>query len=69
MREIKIVLSEHAIEQARERGVSIQEIQETIRKGAKFFQNGKIVASFRHIKVVFKKLKDEYFIITVMITK
>ena len=60
-------MSRHALEQARERGVSLNEIKETIIKGAKFLQQDKIVAKFRHIKIVFKKIKDNYFIITVMI--
>lgn len=64
---MEIVMSKHALEQARERGVSINEIKETIRCGAKFLQNEKIVAMYRHIKVAFKKQKNKFFIITVMI--
>ena len=60
-------MSIHALEQARERGISINEIKETIRCGAKFLQQEKIVAMYRHIKIVFKKIKDKFFIITVMI--
>lgn len=64
---MNIIMSKHALEQSRERGVSINEIKETIRKGAKFLQQEKIIAKYRHIKIIFKKIKDEYFIITVMI--
>ncbi len=64
---MEIVMSNHALEQARERGVSINEIKETIQRGAKFLQQDKIVAMHRHIKIVFKKMKDKLFIITVMI--
>jgi len=64
---MEIVMSKHALEQARERGVNINEIKETIRFGAKFFQNEKIVAVYRHVKIVFKKIKNKFFIITVMI--
>jgi len=63
-------MSEHALEQARERGVSINEIKETIQKGSKFLQDpkeGKIISKYRHIKIAFKKIKDKFFIITVMI--
>jgi len=60
-------MSKHALEQARERGVSINEIKETIRCGAKLLQNGKIIAIYRHIKIAFKKAKEKFFIITVMI--
>jgi len=67
MKKLKLVLSKHAIEQARERGISINEIEETIRCGAKSLQNNKIISVYKHVKVVFKKLNNEYFIITVMI--
>lgn len=60
-------MSKHALEQSRERGVSINEIKETITKGIKLLQNNKIISKYRHIKIVFKKIKDYYFIITVMI--
>ena len=66
---MEILFSKHALEQARERGVSINEIKETIQKGAKFIQECKIVSSYRHIKVVFKKINEVIFIITVMIRK
>ena len=63
---MNLIMSKHALEQARERGVSINEIKETISKGAKFLQQEKIIAKHRHIKIVFKKIKGKYFIITVM---
>ena len=66
---MEILFRKHALEQARERGVSINEIKEAIKKGAKFVQEDKIVSAYRHIKVVFKKLKDKIFVITVMIRK
>lgn len=62
-------MSRHALEQARERGVSINEIRETIQKGAKLPQADKIIAIYRHLKVVFKKINNIFFIITVMIRK
>ena len=64
---MEIVMGKHALEQARERGVSINEIKETIRCGAKFLQGEKIIAMYRHVKVAFKKVKDKFFIITVRI--
>lgn len=60
-------MSKHALEQAKERGVSINEIKETVQKGAKFSQDNKIIAIHRHIKVVFKKINQRVFVITVMI--
>ena len=62
-------MSRHALEQARERGVSINEIKETIQKGAKFPQEDKIISIHRHIKIVFKKIKNAVFVITIMIRK
>ena len=64
---MELIMSKHALEQSRERGVSINEIKETIRCGAKFLQEDRIVAMYRHIKIVFKKQEDKFFIITVMI--
>jgi len=67
---MEIQLSKHALDQARERGISISEIKRTIQRGAKHLQDkNKIVCDFMHIKVVYKKMHDIYFIITVMIRK
>ena len=63
-------MSLHAVEQARERGISINEIKEVIQKGAKFPQDEeKTVSIYRHIKVISKKVNGKYFVITVMIRK
>ena len=65
---MEIIMSRHALEQARERGISINEIKETIQKGSKFLQkNNKIITTYRHLKIVFKKLNDKFFLITVMV--
>ena len=66
---MRILLSRHALEKSRERGASINEIKEAIQKGAKFLQDGKIVSIYRHIKVIFKKLNEIFYVITVMIRK
>lgn len=61
-------MGRHALEQARERGISIDEIKKTIQQGAKFIQPpDKIVSDFMHVRVVYKKVKDKGFVITVMI--
>ena len=62
-------MSRHALEQARERGISLNEIKETIKNGAKCLQGDKIAAMHRHLRVIFKKLNEKYFIITVMIRR
>lgn len=65
---MEIVMARHALEQARERGVSINEIKRTIQQGAKHLQTpNKIVSDFMYIRVVFKKVKNKWFVITVMI--
>ncbi|MBI3623340.1 DUF4258 domain-containing protein [Candidatus Pacearchaeota archaeon] len=66
---MELLFSEHALDQARERGISINEIKEAIQKGAKFLQDEKIVSDYRHIRIVFRKINDKYFVITVMIRK
>ena len=69
---MELFITKHALEQARERGISINEIKQTISKGAKFIQNErekKIVSDYRHIRIVFKKVGDKYYVITVMIRK
>lgn len=69
---MEMLLSKHALEQSRERGISINEIKETIQCGVKFVQDekeGKIASVHRHIKVIFKKFADKFFVLTVMIRK
>ena len=66
---MELLMSRHALDQARERGVSINEIKDAIKKGAKFLQNGKILSIHRHIKIAYKKINDKFFVITVMIRK
>ena len=65
---MKIIMSEHALEQARERGVSLSEINKTIQQGARHLQHpNKMVADFMHIRVVYKNIDGNAFVITVMI--
>jgi len=49
-----------------ERGISEKEVTETLNMGSKRRQNGKVVASHRQIEVVAKKIRDEWYVITVM---
>ena len=65
---MEIVMGKHAMEQARERGITINEIKKAIQQGAKHLQErNKIVSDFMHIRVVYKKIKDQTYVITVMI--
>lgn len=66
---MELVISKHALDQARERGIGINEIKDTIRKGAKFLQEDKIISVYRHIKIIYKKINDKFFVIKVMIRK
>ena len=61
-----IELSQHAKEQMIDRGFSVKEIEECIKCGNKDIQNSKIISIYRDYKVVFKKIKEKYFIITIM---
>jgi len=63
-----LILSKHAKEQARERGISINEIKTAIQKGIKYIQHqDKIVAEYAHIKIVYKEIGGDQYIITVII--
>jgi hypothetical protein len=62
-------LSRHALEQARQRGVSVNEISKAIQMGAKHLQAEKIVSDFMHIRVVYKIINKEPFVITVMVRR
>ncbi len=48
------------------RGISEREVEEGIIKGAKRFQlPNKIIATYRYYEVVYKKIGERYFIITI----
>jgi hypothetical protein len=59
--------SKHARHRMIERGISEKEVSDAIQKGTKRNQDGKIVASYTYFEVVFKKVRDTYYIITVML--
>ena len=61
-----IKFSRHAREQMAERGVSENEVEEAIKGGSKHLQfPNKIVADYKYFSVVYKKLGQDTFIITV----
>ena len=63
-----IEMSRHALDQSRERGISIKEIETAITRGAKHLQvPHKIVADYTYIRVVYKIINEKCFILTVMI--
>ena len=59
--------SKHARLRMIERGISEKEVKKAIQEGSKTRQDGKIVSSYSYFQVVYKKKKDIYYIITVMI--
>ena len=59
--------SKHARQRMIERGISEKEVSEAINKGIKRNQNGKIVSSYTYFEVVYKKVHDTNYVITVML--
>ncbi len=63
---MKIRYSKHAREQMIARGISESEVEEGIKSGSKCLQKPvKILSYFRYYCVVYKKINDVYFVITV----
>jgi len=58
--------SKHARDRMAERGISVSEVEEAIKRGEKELQKpNKILHHFRHFTVVTKKIGKDYFVITV----
>lgn len=61
-----LLFSKHAREQMVLRGISEKEIEEAIKRGSKELQKpNKILFNYRYFCVVTKKIKENYFVITV----
>jgi hypothetical protein len=66
LKELNIKYSKHARKQMIERGISEQEVEKGIRKGAKSLQKpDRILSDHRYYCIVYKKIEDIYFVITV----
>ena len=63
---LELEISQHAKEQMIDRGFSKKEVEDCIKLGNKTLQDGKIISTYRDYKVVYKKIKEKYFIITIM---
>ncbi len=50
-----------------ERGISENEVAKAIQKGKKRIQDNKIIVVYTYFEVVYKKIGDEYYIITVLL--
>ncbi len=58
--------SRHARERMIVRGITQQEIEKAISRGSKEFQKpDKILSHYRYFTVVYKKIGENYYIITV----
>lgn len=57
----------HAKEQMVERGVSRQQVIDTIKKGSKVVQTDGFLASYSYIKVAYRIRGDKYIVKTVML--
>ncbi|MFQ6137131.1 MAG: DUF4258 domain-containing protein [Candidatus Hydrothermarchaeales archaeon] len=56
--------SKHAKDQMVLRGISKKEIMDSVLKGVKRFQGGKIIGLYGKVEVVFLKKPCHYFVIT-----
>ncbi len=50
-----------------ERGISEHEVEEAIRCGSKVIEDNKLIAVFRYYQVVYQKIDEDEYIITVML--
>ena len=64
---MELILTLHAKEQMVERGVSKQQVVDTIKKGSKVVQTDGFLASYSYIKVAYKMKGDKYIVKTVML--
>ncbi|MBI3052340.1 DUF4258 domain-containing protein [Candidatus Woesearchaeota archaeon] len=62
-----LILTLHAKEQMVERGVSRQQVIDTIKKGSKVVQTDGFLASYSYIKVAYKMRGDKFIVKTVML--
>jgi len=49
-----------------DRGFSLNEIKEGIERGEKTIQNGKIISTYKYYRIVYKKVGEIYYIITII---
>jgi hypothetical protein len=62
-----IKYSAHARKRMVERGISPVEVRDAINRGSKSADGKLITSAYRHLKVVFKKSGDDWYVITVML--
>ena len=64
---LNIKYSKHARLRMIERGISEHEISTAIQKGKKRYQGNKIIATYTYFEVIYKKIENEHYIITVQL--
>lgn len=62
---MRLLLSDHARKRMSERGMSLDEIGEVVRRGRKWRERDTLHASMRNIEVVYKVVDSTIFVITV----
>lgn len=62
---MRLLLRDHARKRMFERGISLEEITEVIRRGRKWREAGTVHATMRSIEVVYKVVDSDTFVITV----
>jgi hypothetical protein len=62
---LKIKYSKHARERMVLRGISEKEVERALIKGSKSIRKRKIVSSYSYFEVVYRKVGDEIYVITV----
>ena len=62
---MKLWLSEHAKKRMFERGISLEEIREIVRRGQKWREGDTIHAKMHGVEVVYRTSNSNIFIITV----
>ena len=62
---MKLLLSDHAKRRMFERGITLEEVKEIMRKGRKWREGLTTHSSMRGIEVVYKVVNSDVFVITV----
>ena len=61
-----IKLTKHAEKQMIDRGFSENELEEGIIRGEKTRQEDTIISTYKYYKIVYKKVNEIYYVITIM---
>jgi len=62
---MRLLLSDHARKRMFERGISLEEIAEVLRRGRKWREGNTVHATMRDIEVVYRVVNSDIFVITV----